>query len=142
MKSEKCEFNTESTEYLSYQLSLTGLTMSLDKVWTILDWPKPWKVKDIQSFLGFANFYRHFIYNYSNIVTSLTCLTCKGVPWTFTDSCQTAFQQLKEAFTSAPILVHWVPDALMIVETDTSDYAIAGILSIHCTDKEIWLVTY
>ena len=76
--------------------------MSLDKVWTILDWPEPQKVKDIQSFLGFVNFYHHFIYNYSDIVTPLTRLTCKGVPWTFTDSCHTAFQQLKEAFTSVP----------------------------------------
>ena len=114
----------------------------LDKVRTILDWPKPWKVKDVQSFLGFANFYCRFIYNYSDIVTPLTRLTRKGVPWTFTNSCRTAFQQLKEAFTSAPILVHWVPDAPMIVETDASDYAIAGILSICCTNKEIRPVTY
>ena len=92
MKPKKCEFNTESTEYLGYKLSLTGLTMSLDKVWTILDWPEPWKVKDVQSFLGFANFYRPFIYNNSDIVTPLTHITRKGVPWTFTDSCHTTFQ--------------------------------------------------
>ena len=116
--------------------------MSLDKVQTILDWPEPRKVKDVQSFLSIANFYCRFIYNYSDIVTPLTHLTHKGVLWTFTDSCCTAFQQLKEAFTSAPILVHWVPNAPMIVETDTSDYAIAGILSICCTDKEIQPVTY
>ena len=116
--------------------------MSLDKVGTILDWPEPWKVKNMQSFLSFANFYHRFIYNYSDIVTPLTYLTHKGVLWTFTDSCCTAFQQLKEAFTSAPILIHWVPDALMIVETDASDYAIAGILSIHCTNEGIQLVTY
>ena len=105
--------------------------MSLDMVWTILDWPEPQKVKDIQSFLSFANFYHQFIYNYSNIVIPLTHLTHKGVPWTFTNSCQTAFQQLKEAFTSAPILIYWVPDAPLIVETNISDYAIAGVLLIR-----------
>ena len=90
-KPEKCGFCTKSTEYLSYQIFLTGLTMSLNKVWTILDWPKPWKVKDIQSFLGFADFYHCFIFNYSNIVISLAHFTSKGVLWTFTDSCCTTF---------------------------------------------------
>ena len=56
-KPEKCEFNTDSTKYLGYQLSPSGLTISPDKVQTIQDWPEPWKVKDIQFFLGFANFY-------------------------------------------------------------------------------------
>ena len=49
---------------------------------------------------------------------------------------------VKEAFTSAPILVHWIPNALMIVETDASDYAITGIFLIHCIDEEIQLVAY
>ena len=116
--------------------------MSPEKVKSIQDWPKPQKIKDVQSFLGFANFYRHFIDNYSNIVTLLTCLTRKGIPWNFSDSCCSTFQNLKNAFTSAPILTHWVPDTPIIVETDASDYAIAGILSIHCPDEEIRPVTY
>ena len=142
VKPEKCKFNTKSTEYLGYQLSITGLTMSLNKGWTILDWPEPWKVKNVQSFLSFMNFYCHFIYNYSDIVTPLTYLTCKCVPWTFTHSYCTTFQQLKEAFTSAPILIHWVPNTPMIVGTNAFNYAIVGILLIYCTDKEIWPVTY
>ena len=52
VKPEKCEFHTDSTKYLGYQLSHSRLTMSLDKVQTIQDWPKPRKIKDIQSFLG------------------------------------------------------------------------------------------
>jgi hypothetical protein len=58
----KCEFHRDSVEYLGYILTSNGLRMAKDKVQTILDWPEPWKVKDIQSFLGFANFYRRFIY--------------------------------------------------------------------------------
>jgi len=76
-KAEKCEFHSELAEYLGYILSPSGLTMSNDKVKIIQDWLKPKKVKDIQSFLGFANFYYQFIFNY---VISLTSLTQKNVP--------------------------------------------------------------
>jgi len=74
-KAEKCKFHSESVEYLGYILSPSGLTMSNDKVKIIQDWPEPKKVKDIQSFLGFANFYHWFIFNYSDIVILLTRLT-------------------------------------------------------------------
>ena len=56
-KAEKCEFHSESVEYLGYILSPSGLIMSDNKIKIIQDWPEPKKVKDIQSFLGFANFY-------------------------------------------------------------------------------------
>jgi hypothetical protein len=70
----KCEFHRDSVEYLRYILTSDGLRMAKDKVQTILDWLEPRKVKDIQSFLGFANFYCRFIYSYSEITTPLTCL--------------------------------------------------------------------
>lgn len=54
---KKCEFHQTSMEYLGYILSLSGLTMAEDKVKTIVDWPEPREVKDVQSFLGLANFY-------------------------------------------------------------------------------------
>jgi len=71
-KPEKCEFHLDSVEYLGYHLSPDGLTMFPDKIQTISNWPEPRKVKDIQSFLGFANFYRQFIFNYLDIVVPLT----------------------------------------------------------------------
>jgi len=80
MKAEKYEFHSDSVEYLGYVLSPSGLTMSDAKVKTIQEWPKPKKVKDIQSFLGFTNFYRRFIFNYSDIVILLTRLTRKNTP--------------------------------------------------------------
>jgi hypothetical protein len=129
-------------EYLGYLLSLDGLTMSSEKIQAILDWPEPRKVKDIQSFLGFANFYRHFIFNYSDIVVLLTQMTRKDVPWNFTKECQTSFEALKKAFTSAPLLMHWMPDVPIVVETNASDYAITGILSIVCLDSELHLVVF
>ncbi len=116
--------------------------MSEDKVKAILDWPVPRKVKDIQSFLGFANFYRHFIHEYSDIVIPLTRLTHKGTPWKFNNKCMAAFNELKQAFTHAPILTHWVPNRQLVVETDASDYAIATILSIYLEDGEIHPITF
>ena len=92
--------------------------MAENKVQTICDWPEPQKVKDIQSFLGFANFYHHFIFNYSDITVPLTGLTCKGTPWVWTEDCQKDFDYLKDAFTSAPILSHWEPDQALVMKTN------------------------
>ena len=141
-KAEKCEFHSESVEYLGYILSPSGLTMSDDKIKIIQDWPEPKKVKDIQSFLGFANFYCRFIFNYSDIVIPLTFLTWKDILWKFNSSCQDAFNSLKKAFTSAPILTHWIPNAQLIVETDALDYALAAILSIINEDNKVYSVVF
>jgi len=86
-KVEKCEFHSESVEYLGYILFPSGLTMSDNKVKIIQDWPEHKKVKDIQFFLGFANFYHQFIFNYSDIVIPLTCFTQKDIHWKFDFSC-------------------------------------------------------
>src|SRR5882724_8348516 len=127
---DKCEFHITSCNYLRYMLSPEGLTMALYKVQIIQYWPIPQKVKDIQSFLGFANFYHCFIYGYSEITVLLTYLTQKGTPWHFSNECHSAFEALKKAFTTALVLTHWIPDTQITVETDTSDYALAAVLSI------------
>jgi hypothetical protein len=67
-------------EYLGYIMFPKGLQMAEDKVKTIQEWPEPWKVRDIQSFLGFANFYRRFIPGYSALTIPLTHLTRKSTP--------------------------------------------------------------
>jgi len=141
-KAEKCEFHSDSVEYLGYVLSPSGLTMSNAKVKTIQEWPESKKVKNIQSFLEFANFYRHFIFNYSDMVIPLTRLTRKDTPWNFDENCRKAFNTLKQAFTSAPILTHWVPDTQLVVETNASDYALAAILSIVTKDNEIHPIAF
>ena len=142
-KPEKCEFHSDLVEYPRYFLSPDSLTMSEDKVTTICDWPEPRKVKDIQSFLGFTNFYHCFIFNYSDIVVPLTQLTQKDAPWNFSEDCQQSFNRLKEAFTTAPILTHYQPGAPITIETNTSDYVITStILSITCSDGEIRPVAF
>jgi len=129
-------------EYLGYVLSPSGLTMSNAKVKTIQEWLEPKKIKNIQSFLGFANFYRCFIFNYSNIVILLTHLTRKNTSWNFDDKYRMVFNTLKQAFISAPILMHWVLDIQLVVETNVSDYALAAILFIMTKNNEIYPIAF
>ena len=128
-KITKCGFDLPSTDFLGFIVSSDGIAMDPEKTQVIRDWPTPKSVKDIQSFLGFANFYRRFISNYSGIVRPMTQLTRKDVPFEWSPKCQAAFDSLKSAFTSAPILAHFQPEHQIIVETDASDYAVAAILS-------------
>jgi len=116
--------------------------MDKTKVQTIVNWPEPCKVKDVQSFLGFANFYCQFIHGYSDIVIPLTHLTRKNSLWNFDSKCHAAFENLKEEFTHAPVLTHWVPDAKVVVETDALDYALAAILSTYTPDGELHPIAF
>ena len=107
-KAEKCKFHSELVKYLGYIFSPSSLTISDDKVKIIQDWQESKKVKDIQSFLGFTNFYHWFIFNYLDIIISLTCLTWKDILWIFDFFCCDAFNSLKKTFTSAFIITHWI----------------------------------
>jgi hypothetical protein len=115
--------------------------MSPEKITAVVDWPLPRKVKDIQSFLGFCNFYRLFIWNYSDITILLTRLTRSNVRWVWSAECQMAFDTLKRAFTEVPVLHHQVPGWQITVETDASD-AIACILSIVGNDGKTHPVVF
>ena len=75
----KCAFHVTQVPYLGLIITTEGVKMDSAKVNTIINWPTLMNVKDVQSFLGFANFYRRFIYGYSKIAALLTRLTCKNV---------------------------------------------------------------
>ena len=62
------------------------------------------------------------------ITVPLTQLIKKNVPWDWSNECRTAFNTLKKAFTTAPVLTHWIPDTLIMIETNASDYALAAII--------------
>ncbi|KAG5718343.1 hypothetical protein E4T56_gene8366 [Termitomyces sp. T112] len=128
-KPEKCSFHTAEVEYLGVIVTPDGVRMDPAKVDVILNWPSLRNVKEVQSFLGFANFYRCFIDNYSGITKPLNQLTRKDTPWDWDSKCQSMFLLLKKAFTSAPVLHHFDPSLPIMLECDASDYAIAGILS-------------
>jgi hypothetical protein len=141
-KLEKCEFDKSSVVFLGYVISPDGIFMDKSKVKTIQCWATPSSVKDVQRFLGFANFYRRFIKRYSKIATPLITLTCKDKPFSWNLTAQAAFDTFKMAFTSAPILIH--PDLAkpFIVETDASDFALGAILPQFGIDGLLHLIAF
>src|SRR6266481_7014336 len=139
---KKCNFHMDTVEYLGFILTPTGLHMDPAKVAMIQNWLELQDVCDVQSFLGFMNFYCHFIADYSKMTLPLTNLCKKATPWNFREREMTAFRTLKNAFSTAPVLCHWAPDLWMTVETDASDHAIAGILSVTTKDNEIRPVAF
>jgi len=78
-----------------------------------------------------------FIFHYSDIIVPLTRLTCKHVPWDWNSKADSAFHTLKQAFTKALVLMHWSPNAPILIETDALDYALAGIISSFSPDGGI-----
>jgi hypothetical protein len=127
-KVEKCNFHVATVEYLGFIISPTGVSMDPKKVQGVLEWAPPKTVKGVRGFLGFANFYRRFILGFSRIVSPIYNLLKKDAPFIWTPECQAAFEQLKERFTTGPILRHFNPESPTIMETDASDFAIAGVL--------------
>jgi len=123
-------------------ISPDGIFMDKSKVETIQCWATPSSVKDVQRFLGFANFYHQFIKGYSKIATPLITLTCKDKPFSWNPMAQAAFDTLKMAFTFAPILIHPDPTKPFIVETDASNFALGIILSQFGIDGLLHLVAF
>lgn len=113
--------------------------MDPEKVFTITEWLSPTTVKELQSFLGFANFYRRFIEGYSRKMKPLTNLLKKGSKFIWGPDQEKAFNSMKQAFCSAPILRHFEPDLETVLETDASDFSISGILSqyVQYPDKKL-----
>src|SRR5258708_15987422 len=97
-----------------------GATHGSGESLTIQSWPEPHNIREVQSFLGFANFYRRFISHYAELTQPLTILCQKNTPWHFGETESAAFRHLKMAFRSAPVLYHWALDLPMMLETDTS----------------------
>ena len=110
-------------------ISKGHVAMDPKKVSGVLDWPTPTKVKHVQAFLSFANFYWQFIQDFAKFAKLLTILTKKNEPWKWEEPQEQVFQALKKAFTSAPILR--IPDNEnpFRLETDASDFATGAVLS-------------
>ncbi|KAK3563737.1 hypothetical protein QTP86_034461 [Hemibagrus guttatus] len=129
-KLEKCEFHCTTLLFLGYVLPPQGVEMDQAKVTAVTDWPEPTSVKELQRFLGFANFYRRFIWNYSTVTGPLTSLL-KGKPkkLSWTAPAHEAFTKLKQSFTIALILHHPDPQSPFTVEVDASNTSIGVVLS-------------
>ena len=126
---EKCQFYTKKVSFLGHIITPGKVQMDPEKLKAINDWKPPKNVKEIQSFLGLANYYRRFIKNFAKIAAPLTDLTKKGIKFLLSFKARQAFSKLKKALTSAPVLVMFDPNKQVTIETDASDYAIGGVLS-------------
>jgi hypothetical protein len=129
LKLEKCEFDVTRVEFLGFIITPNGISMDPSKVEAIKNWPTPKSVHDIQVFTGLTNFYRRFIKDYSNKCVPLTNLLKKDVPFEWTPTVNSAFQDLISAITSDPILQHFNPDLPCTIECDASDFAIGAVCS-------------
>ena len=128
LKPEKCKFHKEEVTYLGVVIGHGQVKMDPTKVAAIKDWPEPTTVRELRSFLGFGNFYKYFIKNYSKLTRPLHDLTKKGKPWTWQEEHKDVFYILKKMFTSYPVLRQPNPEKQYILETDASAFAIGATL--------------
>ncbi|KAL0149683.1 hypothetical protein M9458_055012, partial [Cirrhinus mrigala] len=138
LKLEKCKFHQPSVQFLGYNISAEGVQMDQGKVNAILNWPPPSSIKELQCFLGFANFYRRFIKDYSSITAPLTSLL-RGKPkhLTWNPVAHEAFQWLKSSFSTTPVLHHPDPERPFTVEVDASTTGVRAVLSQAASESSL-----
>src|SRR5258708_17016074 len=120
---EKCKFECREVDYLGLAISKDHVAMDPIKVQGVTDWPQPAKVKDIQSFIGFVNFYWRFICNFSEIAHPLHMLTWKSKDWSWCAAEHQAFDALKSTGTSAPMLAFPSKSGPFCLECNASNFA-------------------
>ena len=123
-----CVFGAESVKFPGYVVSGFSLAPDEEKVAAVKNWPVPRTVSEIRRFLGFANFFRRFIKNYSDVARPLEELTGRHTRFTWSPSCQVAFDRLKGLLLSAPVLKLANASKPFRVITDASDCAVGGVL--------------
>jgi len=121
-------------EFLGVVIRPKGVEMQKEKVEGVLNWSTPRNVKEVQKFLGLANYYRRFIKNFAKIAALLHVLVRKEQKWKWEKEQEEAFGKLKEAFTTEPVLAIPDIDREMRVEADASDYATGGVLLLKGED--------
>jgi len=107
-KFSKCEFWTEKVAFLSHILTAEGVAVDPEKVEAVSNWQQPTNVSEIRSFLRLAGYYRRFIEGFSKIARPMTELLKKEKKFSWTESCERSFQELKNRLTTAPVLT--LPD--------------------------------
>jgi hypothetical protein len=125
---EKAIWHAKEVDFLGYTIKPGKIEMQASKVAALKDWPQPTTVKEVQAFLGFANYYRKFIKDFGRIGRPLTDLTKKENPFAWSNEAQAAFEEIRDRILSKPILQMPNPDKPFFVETDASDFALGGQL--------------
>ncbi|PSK33408.1 hypothetical protein B9Z65_8922 [Elsinoe australis] len=129
VKLSKCEFHKHSIDFLGYVVSTQGIAPDPKKIESVKDWPEPTTVKEVQALLGFFNYYRKFVKDFSKLAAPISNLTKKEISFNFDEKCKQAFKELRHRLTTAPVLTLFDPDREAILETDASDYAIGACLA-------------
>ncbi|KAL0155372.1 hypothetical protein M9458_049635, partial [Cirrhinus mrigala] len=137
-KLEKCAFHQHTTTILSFVISSQGVAMDPQKLKAVRSWPLPTSLKQLQRFLGFANFYQRFIQGFSATAAPLTALTkpSRG-EFQLTPEAIQAFKKLCLLFTTAPVLIHPNPTKPFVVEVDASDVGVGAVLSQCGPDEKL-----
>jgi len=142
VKPEKCAWKVQKVNFLEVVMGQGKIEMEEDKVAGVLNWPVPKMVRDVRKFLGLANYYRQFVKDFAKLARPLNNLTRKEKKWKWGDEQQEAFKQLKQVFTSRPLLVVPDIDKEFRVEADASNFATGGVLLIKYEDNKWRPVAY
>ncbi|KAJ1114366.1 hypothetical protein NDU88_002604 [Pleurodeles waltl] len=131
IKASKCQIGQSSVVYLGHLVGGGHVQPLQPKIQTILDWEAPKTQTQVRAFLGLTGYYRRFVQNFGTIVAPLTELTSKKQPkkviWT--PECQKAFDTLKQAMCSAPVLLAPDYSKEFVVQTDASEEGIGAVLA-------------
>jgi len=134
VKLEKYKWKVREVEFLGVVIGPKGVEMQREKVKGVLNWPAPRNIKEVQKFLGLANYYRKFIKDFTKIAVPLHVLVRKKQKWKWKKEQKKVFEKLKVVFTTESILAILDIDREMRVEADASDYATEEVLSTKCED--------
>ena len=115
-------------EFLGHMVSKDGIKVDAKKIEAVKGWPVPTNLTELRSFLGLANYYRRFVKNFSKIAAPMTTLLRKDQAWNWREEQQLAFQALKDALCSVPVLLVPDPAQPFQIVTDASDLAMGAIL--------------
>ena len=115
--------------YLGHRVSRDGIQTDPSKTEAVEKWPIPRNVAEVRSFLGFCSYYRRFVKSFARIAFPLNQLLTKGVPFEWSEECQTAFDTLKECLTSGPVLTYPCLGGVFILDTDASNTGLGAVLS-------------
>ena len=142
LKPSKCSFCRSQVYFLGHVVSSTGISTDPSKTDLVANWPTPTSCKDVQKFLGLANYYRRFVSGFASIAKPLHRLTEKTAKFKWSLQCEQAFDDLKQRLTSAPILA--LPDFSnqFVLDTDASDVGIGAVLSQKQTDGSERVIGY
>ena len=128
-KQKKCEFLKDGVDFLGHHVNVEGVATDDSKIAAIREWIAPTTVPQLRSFLGLATYYQKFVQNFSDIAAPLTRLLRKDVPYTWTEVESAAFESLKQALCTAPVLRVADPGLPFTLHTDASNVAIGAVIS-------------